>query len=736
MPKVLLVGNPNCGKTTLFNLLTSSNQRIGNWSGVTVEKLEGSCKIADSEFSIIDLPGVYSLSTDKHSAQDSRITAQEVATTDADIIINVIDACHLERHLYLTTQLLELGKPIIVVLNMMDIAKSRQIIIDEQLLSKKLSCPVVAMQASKKVGLQDLKQQMSVPSCATSNFKLTYSEDLAELISSTVKKVLQDNCTDARLAYYKVCRELEITESLATQTKLQDIDIAMADTRYTAIHQIVKQVQKNSTRLRETLTAKIDKVVLNRFFALPIFVGVMYLMFLLSINIGGAFQGFFDVATETIFIKGSGYWLSKWHAPGWLTAILASGIGRGINTTANFIPVIALMYFLLSLLETSGYMARAAFVIDRVMRFLGLPGKSFVPMIVGFGCNVPGIMAARTLESERDRILTVMMSPFMSCSARLAIYVVFVSAFFPSGGQNIVFSLYLIGILMAVLTGFLLKKTLLFGTTSPLIIELPAYHLPTFKSLLKETFTRLRFFIVRAGRLIIPICVLLSIADACVLNVAGQDISIIAYLGQKLVPVFSPMGISRDNWPAVVGLLTGTLAKEVVVGTLNSLYSQMAHLNQINFLQDFNFIQDMQAAVKLLYNNLRGLGAALTNPIAASVNNVNLSSTAFGVMSKSFQSKISAYAYLLFILLYIPCVSTMSAIKQEANRKYMWLGIFWSLFLAYVAATLFYQTANWFVSLSQADKMLYSAVPSTLVAILILRRLFKVWRRKHALPIT
>lgn len=736
MPKVLLVGNPNCGKTTLFNLLTSSNQRIGNWSGVTVEKLEGSCKIADNDFTVIDLPGVYSLSTDKHSAQDSRITAQEVATNDADIIINVVDACHLERHLYLTTQLLELGKPIIVVLNMSDIAKSRQIIIDQELLAEKLNCPVVAMQASKKIGIQELKQQISAPKCAISNFKLAYSQDLAALIASTVQNILQDSRIGARLVYYKVCRELETTENLATQTKLRDIDILMADTRYTAIHAIVKQVQKNSTRLRETLTAKIDKVVLNRMLALPIFVGVMYLMFLLSINIGSVFQGFFDVATEAIFIKGVGYWLSKWQAPGWLTAILASGVGRGINTTANFIPVIALMYFLLSLLETSGYMARAAFVIDRVMRFLGLPGKSFVPMIVGFGCNVPGIMAARTLESERDRILTVMMSPFMSCSARLAIYVVFVSAFFPSGGQNIVFSLYLIGILMAVLTGFLLKKTLLVGTTSPLIIELPAYHIPNLQSLLKETYTRLRFFIVRAGRLIIPICILLSITDALVLNVAGKDISVIAYFGQKLVPVFSPMGISQDNWPAVVGLLTGTLAKEVVVGTLNSLYSQMAHLNQINFLNDFNFMQDMQAAVKLLYNNLLGLGAALTNPIAASANNVDLSSTAFGVMSRSFQSKISAYAYLLFILLYIPCVSTMSAIKQEASRKYMWLGIFWSLFLAYMAATLFYQIASWFASLSQDDKLMYSAALSMLIAILIIIRLFKVWRTKRALPIT
>lgn len=730
MPKVLLVGNPNCGKTTLFNLLTASNQRIGNWPGVTVEKKEGGCQIADKQYQIIDLPGVYSLSVDQNSAQDSRITAQEVVKSDVDLIINVINACHLERHLYLTTQLIELGKPVIVVLNMLDIAKSQHVEIAQDLLAAQLNCQVVAMQANKKRGLHELQQQILQITQRIVPYRLNYPKDLCEYIENNTQKLLQEHKLDESLAYYKICRELENT---AKHANFGDIDILMANTRYAAIHEIVSKVQTKNMRVRETVTAKIDKVVLNRFFAIPIFVGIMYLMFLLSINIGSALQSFFNVLTEAIFIKGVGYWLTELRAPNWLITLTASGIGRGINTTASFIPVIALMYFFLSLLESSGYMARAAFVVDRLMRFLGLPGKSFVPMIVGFGCNVPGIMAARTLESERDRILTVMMSPFMSCSARLAIYVVFVSAFFPTGGHNIVFSLYLMGILMAVLTGYILKKTLLFGTTSPLIIELPAYHLPTFKSLSKEAFTRLRFFIIRAGRLIIPVCVVLSILDAWTISVDGRSMPVISVLGQKLVPAFVPMGIDADNWPAVVGLLTGTLAKEVVVGTLNSLYSHMAQLNQTMVCSDFNFMEEIRLSFAVLHANFVSLANSLTNPIAASVNNVELSSSAFGVMVASFQTKIAAYAYLLFVLLYIPCVSTMSAIKQETNRRYMWLAIFWSLFLAYFVATIFYQSATWFMGLTHMQQALSGASGMLIFAIIIVSKSYKIWRGKRAL---
>jgi ferrous iron transport protein B len=321
-----------------------------------------------------------------------------------------------------------------------------------------------------------------------------------------------------------------------------------------------------------------------------------------------------------------------------------------------------------------------------------------VPLIVGFGCNVPGIMAARTLDSSRDRLLTILMAPFMSCSARLAIYAVFVAAFFPTGGQNIVFSLYLIGILMAVLTGFMLRKTRLGGEAAPLVLELPAYHRPTFKRLCKETSSRLLVFIKRAGRMIVPVCIILGALNALTLDggLSEQDASVhslLSYLGQWLTPLFSPMGLTSDNWPATVGLLTGMLAKEVVIGSLNTLYAQLGHVSSAMNV-DFNFKASMLSALWSIPHNLADLGRALLNPILASAPDSEVSQSVYGMMAKRFDGKAGAYAYMLFILLYIPCVSTMAVIRQEASRQWMYFSLVWSLLLAYVMAVLFYQLAR------------------------------------------
>lgn len=729
MRKVLLVGNPNCGKTTLFNLLTTSTERVGNWPGVTVEKKQGYCEIDKQQFELVDLPGVYSLNVDDNSSQDSIITAREVEASDVSLIVNVVDACHLERHLYLTTQLLELQIPLIIVVNMVDLSKKRQITINQELLAKKLDCPVIFMQANKKLGIEDLYKHFTKKHLSTSRFKLNFQNEIIQIIA----KFIENNKTN-KLGYFKACRQLENVGSEITEYP-KDIDILMADTRYTAIHVITNAVQQRGDSRRDSLTAKIDNLVLNRIVALPIFVGVMYFMFLISINLGGVFRDFFDITTDAIFVKGSAYLLTKLHAQSLIVSTLAYGVGRGINTTASFIPVIFMMYLCLSLLESSGYMARAAFVIDRIMRMLGLPGKSFVPMIVGFGCNVPGIMAARTLESERDRVLTILMSPFMSCSARLAIYVVFVSAFFPNGGQNIVLSLYVIGILMAVFTGFIVKKTLLTGASSPLIIELPTYQMPSLVSLLKDTYRRLQVFLIKAGKLIIPVCVILSILENVLVQVNGEKISIIAYFAKELTPLFSPMGITNDNWPAVVGLLTGTLAKEVVVGTLNSLYSHIAQLNDALILSDFNLLQEIKSAWMNLYINITNLGSAFSNPVAASVNKTNLSISSYEVMVKSFHTKAAAYAYLLFVLLYIPCVSTMAAIKQETNRKYMLFSICWSIVLAYAVATIFYQTASFYSRVSSIPAFSFYFVGCIIILISVFLISLMRRRRNNAISI-
>jgi len=702
MTHVVLVGNPNCGKTTLFNALTGDNQRVGNWPGVTVEKKTGAWQQGEQTISVTDLPGIYSLTMAASGAsQDERIAATAIVSLPSDVIINVIDACHLERHLYLSSQILELGKPLVIALNMMDIALQRGIHIDLTALSQQLGCPVIALQAHKGLGIEELKQALIQPIEHTKPLALQLPDAITHFADTCKQQLITDANMPAELAAYYAWRKIEGDNSVPAMTLAapdNDYDIILADARYQAIHQIVNQTQSKRSDASEHFTAKVDRIVLHRFWALPIFFAMMYVMFLFAINVGGAFQDFFDISTNAIFVQGSAWLMQQVHTPQWLIALIANGIGTGISTTLTFIPVIAAMFFFLALLETSGYMARAAFVVDKIMRALGLPGKSFVPMIVGFGCNVPAIMAARTLDSERDRLLTVLMSPFMSCSARLAIYAVFVAAFFPTGGQNVVFALYLIGILMAVLTGFMLRKTSLRGQSSPLILELPAYHKPALRRLFKETGTRLKYFITRAGRVILPVCVLLGGLNALTVDggfSAGEasSNSVLSLIGQWLTPLFSPMGLQANNWPATVGLLSGMLAKEVVVGSLNTLYAQLGHLGQAG-ADGFNFIGDMQAAFWSIPANLGQLGHALINPILASAPDGEVSQSVYGMMASRFDGKAGAFAYLLFILLYIPCVSTMAAIRQEASNQWMWFSVAWSFLIAYAAAVVFYQLAR------------------------------------------
>jgi len=731
MTHLMLIGNPNCGKTTLFNALTGENQRVGNWPGVTVEKKTGAFFAGDSDVQVTDLPGVYSLvSSTDGSSQDEQITAKAVVQDEADIIINVIDACHFERHLYLTSQLLELGKPLIIVLNMTDIAKQRGIIIDPIALSHQLRCPVVMLQAHRQIGLAELKKAILAKPEIGQPLELSLPQSVQNVLTSLEQQLLEvvDHSSSYTARRILEGDQLLVSESMTPSLIIDepnvDLDIVMADARYQAVHQVAVAVQTKRSDASEHMTAKLDRVVLHRFFALPIFLAVMYGMFLFAINVGGAFQEFFDITTDALFVQGTAWLMQEWHMPAWLIALFAHGVGKGINTTLTFIPVIASMFFFLSLLETSGYMARAAFVVDKAMRMLGLPGKAFVPMIVGFGCNVPAIMAARTLDSEQDRLLTVLMSPFMSCSARLAIYAIFVAAFFPTGGQNVVFSLYLIGILMAVLTGYLLRNTMFRGKASPLILELPAYHWPSLGRLLKETSQRLRYFLIRAGKLIIPVCVILGGLNTLTIHgglstVDASSDSILSLLGQWLTPIFSPMGLHQDNWPATVGLMTGMLAKEVVVGSLNTLYAQMGHLADTT--TSFQFVESLQAAMWSIPHNLLQLGKALTNPMIASTAGNGLSQSIYGIMYQHFDGKVGAYAYMLFILLYIPCVSTMAVIRQEASRQLMWFSICWSLVVAYTVAVVFYQLATFSTHPSQSTAWVLGMVLFMSLVVMLLR---------------
>ncbi|MDD1629958.1 MAG: ferrous iron transport protein B, partial [Methylococcaceae bacterium] len=457
-------------------------------------------------------------------------------------------------------------------------------------------------------------------------------------------------------------------------------------------------------------TEKIDSIVLNRFLGIPVFLLVMYAMFMFTINIGSAFVDFFDQSVGALLVDGLSEVLTGVNLPQWLIVLITNGAGGGIQVVATFIPIIGFLFMFLSALEDSGYMARAAFVMDRFMRMIGLPGKSFVPMIVGFGCNVPAIMATRTLENQRDRILTNLMNPFMSCGARLPVYALFAAAFFPVGGQNLVFGLYLLGIAVAVLTGLIMRHTLFKGESAPFIMELPAYHLPTVRGVFIRTWDRLKSFLFNAGKVIVPMVLVLNFLNALGTDGSfGQENSnksVLSEIGRGLTPAFKPMGIEKDNWPATVGIFTGVLAKEAVVGTLDALYSQLATNNSAGSDKaPFNLKEALLAACATVPENLSAIADNLLDPLGLNIGTVDdISSAAseqevktdtFAAMQHSFDGKAGAFAYLLFILLYAPCVAATAAIYRETNTGWTLFVVFWTTGIAYMTATIFYQAMTY-----------------------------------------
>ena len=707
--EVGIIGNPNSGKTTLFNALTGEKQHVGNWPGVTVEKTVGSF-YHHTDVKVVDLPGIYSLMVaSPELSLDERIAADYIASGEADIILNVIDASNLERNLYLTVQLLEMGAPVVIALNMMDIVRKRGQHIDIDQLSCYLNCPVLPVEAVKKIGLDALKTSILHHRQKPLSHALLFAYPSA--LERAVDKIILalPNTTDDRskkrhdafsliegdyLARAQQSADVLAIVERAQQDVLEklhvDADIIIADARYAFIGDIIQKVIRHQRKQEAGIGSWLDKIVLNRFLGLPIFCLMMYAMFSFAITIGGAFQDFFDLASQAIFVNAPTYFLQKIHSPSWLIVFIAQGLGKGINTVMTFIPVICGMFLALSFLEQSGYMARAAFVVDRVMRFIGLPGKSFVPMIVGFGCNVPAVLATRTLESQRDRVLTVMMSPFMSCGARLAIFAVFTAAFFPEGGATIVFSLYMIGIFIAIMTGFILRKTLLKGPSAPFILELPSYHMPSWRSLRLHTWHRLHGFVFKAGILIIPICMLLSVLDT--LTIDQNSVSVLAMFGQWVTPIFSPMGVTTENWPATVGLLTGLLAKEVVVGTLNSLYGDSSSITTMLTYSSLQLGPELWEALKTIPDNLMTIIQSLLNPFSLSIAEDGLDSNVMGQMYQRFGGAVPAFAYLLFVLLYFPCVSTTAAIAREIGKGWALFSIVWTTFIAYGVAVFFYQS--------------------------------------------
>ncbi|MBV52901.1 MAG: ferrous iron transporter B [Coxiellaceae bacterium] len=712
--KIALAGNPNCGKTALFNQLTGSSQRVGNWAGVTVDKKTGDFFYHSQQHAVVDLPGVYSLSVTHGGAEDQRIACQALMTESIDVIVNVVDATNLERHLYLTMQLLELDIPVVVALNMTDrlVAAGKQVDCDR--LAQSLGCPVVPIIATQKQGLEQLKKAVITQSVSNvSRSPVTFPTPIEKAVEAIVTEqhtvfLKQKNLSRwmilSLLAGDQTClldlpvslkKSIEHHQQQALFALDEDIDIMIADTRYGFIEQCVKDAIDIVKDRKASITERIDRIVLHRFLGLPIFFAVMYALFFFSINVAGAFQDFFDIAGSAIFVDGMARVLKLLHVSPAGIALLSEGVGIGISTTLTFIPVIGGMFLFLSFLEDSGYMARAAFIMDRVMVALGLSGHSFVPMIVGFGCNVPAVMGARTLSSRRERILTVLMMPFMSCGARLAIFSVFVSAFFQHGAMW-VFMLYVLGILAAMLTGFIVQKTLLPGDPEPLVMELPPYHWPRMTAMSRLTYQRLKAFVTRAGRVIIPVCLVIgglnAITDTGQLSTGDANShSLLSVVGRGVTPVFAPMGITQDNWPATVGLVTGIMAKEVVVGTLNTLYTADLPVMDRGPDEDASLLTSLGQALQSIPDNLSALGDAIKNPLLASEAGVDVDQRIYGVMHQHFDGAVGVLAYLLFVLLYFPCVSTMAAMRREVGMRWAVFSVVWSTGFAYVCAVLCYQ---------------------------------------------
>lgn len=643
---VALAGNPNIGKTTLLNALTGSRYSVGNWAGVTVEKKEAHLTHKNQAITLVDLPGTYSLSA---YSLDESIARNYIVTENPDIILNIVDASNLERNLYLTLQLLELGKPVILALNMMDSAKKKGISIDLKKLSSTLKIPVVPIIAAKGTGLNDILNAIVTTNQTDCNPKpFNYNPSIETLITD-----LQSQLTDMPSKYYAPNRWLALkllegdTGILETMRDInlnyhttETIANTIIDEKYEYISQVVSTVIHTNDTAQLTASEKIDRFVTHKWLGIPIFALIMFSIFYFTFTlVGDPLKDLLSVFfTYVSGLAASG--LSALGVASWLQSLILDGILNGVFGVLTFLPNIACLFIALTILEDSGYMARVAFIMDQIMKRIGLNGKAIIPMLLGFGCSVPAIMGARTLEDEKDRLTTILINPFISCSARLPIYTLFAAAFFPGKEAFVIFTLYMLGIVVAILVALIFKRTLFKSEPTPFIMELPPYHMPSFKNVWAQVWDKLQGFLIKAGTIIFAASAILWFLLN--FNFSGPSeisASFGAMIGGLIAPIFTPLGFG--TWQASLSLLAGITAKEVVVSNMLIIYG----------LGD--------------PSNIAAFHAALAG---------------------SF-TPLSAYSFLVFCLLYVPCVATIGTIRRETNS------LKWTLF------SVFYQTGvAWLVS--------------------------------------
>jgi ferrous iron transport protein B len=723
--RVALAGNPNAGKSTLFNALTGSQQHVGNWPGKTVEKKTGVHQAGGTQLLITDLPGAYSLST---YSQEEVVTRDFILDAQPDVLVAVADATNLERNLYFIVQLLELGRPMVVVLNMMDMAERKGLTIDLAVLSDALGVPVLTAVARKGIGLDELVAVVRQTADAEANdFALDYGPAIegelaalgAELAAHPdvtarfpgrwpALKLLEDDADVAeRLAAIPdgdAC--LEAADAARERLRLtlpDDVDAMTADRRYTVIHQLVGSVVTQPGAEQPSLSDRVDRVVMHRWLGIPIFLAVMWLTFRLTADVSAPLVDWLNyvingpVANWTVAILGT-----VGLADTWLASLLVDGVLAGVGGVLVFMPVLLVLYLALAVLEDSGYMARAAFVMDRLMNRIGLHGRSFLPLMVGFGCSVPAIYATRTLDNQRDRILTGLLVPFMSCGARLPVYVLFAAIFFPQRGGAVIFGLYLLGIVVALGVGLLLWRTVLPATRSHgLVMELPPYRLPHWQSIWYQMWQRTRSFLAHAWSIILIMSLVIWFLMAVPLGGSGTFAaaplpeSAFGRLSNALSPVFQPLGFG--SWETTGALVSGLVAKEVVVSTLAQTYDTAPSrdgdapttLGQdaLDIVTSFaTAVGDTLRAIPSLVgiNLQRDTGDEADSALSAQIQ-------AGFTASSNGHATLAALAFLVFVLLYTPCVATAAAERHELGTRWMWTSLIGQFVLAWVAALIVFQ---------------------------------------------